>query len=95
VQVAVDPGVRRPLDHIDELLLGALGVGKGGAPSWRQTHMMDANPGQAEQPAQRRADAHQLIVAVIVIVVSLLELAPVGDEGWALDIRHDVPPIPD
>ena len=42
---------------------------------------MDAQLGQAEMLAERRADAHQLVVAVIVPVVRSLDLAPVGDEA--------------
>ena len=41
-----------------------------------------------------RADAHQLVVAVIVPLVRSLDLAPVGDAGWRL-ARHGDPPARD
>jgi len=47
VQVAVDPGVGMAFEHEDELLLGALGVGIGGAPAGRQPFVVDADAGQA------------------------------------------------
>jgi len=53
---------------------------------------MNAQLRQAETSAERRADAHQLIVFVVVPVVWSLDLAPVGDEGRALWRYHWDPP---
>ena len=57
MQVAVEPDVGLAFQHIDELVLGALGVRIGGAAAGRQPLVVDAKPGEAEVPSERRADA--------------------------------------
>src|SRR3954451_3677768 len=84
MEMAVDPHVGRAFDDVDELFLRALGVRKGRAPPRWQSLVMDAQPGQAEMSAESRADAHQLVVFVVVPVVWLLDPAPVSDKGRAL-----------
>src|SRR4051812_3822417 len=52
---------------------------------------MGAQLRQAEISTERRTDAHQLIVAVIVRVIWSFDLAPVGDEGRTLWRCHRAP----
>src|SRR4051812_359622 len=95
MEMAIDPHVGLAFDDVDELFLRALGVRKGRAPPRRQSLVMDAQPRQAEMSAERRADAHQLVVPIVVLVVHLLDPAPVGDEGRALWRYHRDPPARD
>src|SRR5882724_892987 len=65
MEIAVEPYIRLAFDDVDKLLLRALGVRKGCAPARRQSLVMNAQLRQPEFSAERRADAHQLIVPVI------------------------------
>src|SRR4051794_9915011 len=91
-EMTIEPDIRLAFDEIDELLIGAFRVRERCAPTRRQSLMVNAELGQTEISAERRADAHQLIVAVIVCVVGVLDLAPVGDEGRTLWRGHGVNP---
>src|SRR5207249_553964 len=80
MKVTVDPGVRVALDDIDELLFHALGMRIGGPPARRQQLVMDAEPLEAEDAAERRADAVQLVAARVMRIIRLLDLAIVLDK---------------
>ena len=69
MEMAVEPNLRLAFDDVHKLFLGALGVWKGCAPSGWQSLVMNAQLRQAEIPPERRADAHQLIIAVIMAVI--------------------------
>src|SRR5579862_5182346 len=92
IQTAVQPDVGRAFEHVDELLLGALGVRERGAAAGRQALVVDAEPGQAEVLAERRADGQQLVLAAVVVVVGPLDLAPMGDARRPRGRRHSVAP---
>src|SRR5215831_11011673 len=84
IEPSVEPNVRRTLDHVDELVLGALGVGVGRPPSGRQPLMVDPGRRQAEVTAERRPDAKQFVDARIVEVIRSLDVGPVSDAGWTV-----------
>nr|KZA99013.1 hypothetical protein A4A59_24570 [Rhizobium leguminosarum] len=92
MQVAIEPDVGRAFNDIDEFLFGALGMRKGCAPARRQALVMNAQFRQAEIASERRTDAHQLVVIVIMRVVWPFDLAPVDDKGGALRRCHGNPP---
>ena len=52
---AVEPDVRGALQHVDELVLGLLGVGPAGAPARRQQLVVNAEAGKAVVPAEGAA----------------------------------------
>src|SRR4029077_4551273 len=78
-QLAIEPHIRCARNHIPELLLSALGVRIRCAAPRQQALMMDPEPREPKVPAEPRADAHELVVAIVVRIVRLLDLCPVHD----------------
>jgi hypothetical protein len=92
VEPAVEPDVRRALDDIDELLLGALGMRIGATAAGQEPFVMDADPGKAEVPAECSPDAEKLVIPLIVRVIRALDIAPVGNAVESVRFGHRVPP---
>src|SRR5689334_11953660 len=88
MQDTIDPRIGSAFDDEDEFLFRTLGMRVADAPTRRYTHMMDTDARQAEPFAQRRIEAHLLLVAAILIGLGLFESLPVGDEVGA---RHESP----
>jgi hypothetical protein len=92
MEMTVQPDIGLAFDDVDEFFVRAFGVWKGSASAGRQSFVMDAELPQSEIPAERRADAHELVIFIIMRVVRLLDLTPMKDAGWTFWRRHGYPP---
>ncbi len=80
MQMAVDPHVRRALDHKHEFFFRALRMRVRGPAAWRQAAVVNADARDAQLSGERRADAHQFGTAFVVGVVRIFQFGPVADE---------------
>jgi hypothetical protein len=94
MEVAIDPGVRVALDHINEFLFHTLGMRIGSPSTGRQQFVMDTEPLQTEDAAKRRADTEQLVGAGVARVIRLLDFGVMLNKRWTrLMLGHDTHPL--
>src|SRR5579862_3931091 len=81
VDVAIEPAVDRTGDHVDELFLVALGMGKGGPATWLEYFEVNANARKTRQPSERGVDALILVAVVVALGFVRENVAARPDEG--------------
>src|SRR5262249_51532385 len=79
MQLAIEPDIRRPCDHIHEFLFNAFGVRIRGSTPGEEALMVNADPRETEMPPETGAYAHELVVAVVMGVVCTFNQGPVRD----------------
>jgi hypothetical protein len=81
MEVAVEPDVGRALDHVDEFLLGALGVRERRALAGLDPLVVDAELIEPKVPPIVSTPRHRLVVPGIAPGFSGFDLAPMDDRG--------------
>lgn len=84
IEHAVEPDIRRPLQHVNKPVFGLLGVGPAGAMAGFDNLVVNADAAKAEVLAEGAAARKGLLTAGVVARRLLLQLAPVFDAGVAI-----------
>ena len=80
VERAVDPDIGMAFQDIDKFFLSTFSMRVRRSTSGRKALMMNADPRQSKQLADRRADGEKLVAVGLVAVVGLLQVTPMAYE---------------